>query len=223
MTCDQNPARARSLSHASRLGRGGLLFAAALLVSAVLACRSAGEFVWVDAYKPSSAAVASGAYVIGAGDSINVKVWNQEAMSAKVRVRDDGMISLPFVHDVEAVGLEPTELAKRIQTKLKDYIVNPEVTVSLEEEAPMEISVLGEVAKPGVLKIERNVLLVKVIASAGGLNDLAHQDGIYVLRYSAGAERKSPMRIRFRYRDLVQAQGQAATFRLRSGDVVVVE
>jgi polysaccharide export outer membrane protein len=198
-----------------------MLLGALLASLLVTACRTAGPFVWVDVYKPSAAPVAN--YLIAAGDLLNVRVWNQDAMSAKVRVRTDGNISLPFVNDVAAVGLEPTALARRLQLRLKEFIVNPEVTVSLEEEAPLEVSAVGEVAHPGVFKLERNVLLVKLLATAGGLTEMAHRDGIYVLRYGEGQDVKTPVRIRFKYEDLLQARGSAGTFRLRPGDVVVVE
>lgn len=202
------------------LGRAPL--AAALALSALaLGCRAAsGPFVWSDAYRPP--APAAGGYVIAPGDALSVRVWNQEGMSGKARVRADGMISLPFVHDVKAAGLDPAALAQALQKKLKEYIVNPEVTVSLEEEATFEVSVLGEVAHGGVFKMERDPLLVKVLANAGGLNELARRDGIYVIRY-ADDPGKPPIRIRFTYASLTQAKGPAALFRLRAGDVVVVE
>ena len=75
-------------------------------------CTHVGDFVWVDAYQ-GAASPASLSYVIAPGDLLNVRVWNQEAMSARVRVRGDGMISLPFLNDVEAAGLEPPVLARR--------------------------------------------------------------------------------------------------------------
>jgi polysaccharide export outer membrane protein len=196
----------------------------ALLGAALVGgCGTTGPYVWVEAYKPPGGQVAPG-YTIVVGDVLNVRVWNQEAMSTKAKVRPDGMISLPLVHDVEAAGLEPGALAKRLQGKLREFVVNPEVTVSLEDEAPFEVSVLGMVGKQGVVKLERNSFLVKAIAAAGGLNDLASKDGIYVLRYGDNAaDARAPVRIRFKYDALVRAEGPAATFRLRPGDVVVVE
>jgi polysaccharide export outer membrane protein len=186
------------------------------------ACAPVGEYVWVDAYQQPTLP-SKNVYLVSVGDLLSVRVWNQDAMSARGRVRADGMISLPFINDVEAVGLEPTALARRIQTKLKEYIVNPVVTVSVEEQAAREVSILGEVAKPGVYKLEYDTDLLKVLATAGGLTQIAGRDRIFVLRYGENENPRVPIRIRFTYRSLTQAEGNAARFRLRSGDVVVVE
>src|SRR5512140_2351272 len=102
-----------------------------LLATLLAACATEGKFVWVQDYK-SPAAAAEG-YVIGPGDLLDVRVFQQEGMSAKVRVRPDGKVSLPFLNDVEAAGYAPAVLAAQLQTRLKDFINTPVVTVSLEE------------------------------------------------------------------------------------------
>ena len=61
------------------------------------------------------------------------------------------------------------------------------------------------------------------LAAAGGFSDFAHRDAIYVLRYQLPIGERVPLRIRFTYRSLVEGARPAATFRLRDGDVVVVE
>ena len=196
---------------------------AAIVLGAQFHCGSVGEFVWVDSYKEATATTGT-RYVIAPGDLVAVRVWNQEAMSARVRVRADGMVSLPLLNDVEAGGLEPPVLAHRVQVKLKDFMVNPVVTVALEEPAPMEISVVGEVDKPGVYRMEQDVGVLNAIASASGLTHYARRDRIFVLRrVSAAGEGSVPTRIRFTYEALAHVEGAAARFRLRKGDVVVVE
>ena len=137
-----------------------------VLFGLTAACSHVGEFIWVDAYR-EPVVKSKGGYVIAPGDQISIRVWNQEGMSARGRVRDDGMISMPFLNDVEVAGIEPTVLAKRIQAKLKDFIVNPVVTVSLEEKAPFEVSVIGEVMRPGVYKIDEDTGVLKALATTG--------------------------------------------------------
>jgi hypothetical protein len=63
-------------------------------------------------------------YVIGAGDVLQVRVFQQEAMSARVRVRHDGKVSLPMVNDWSPPGKTPAELAAELQTRLKEFINN---------------------------------------------------------------------------------------------------
>ena len=74
--------------------------------------------------------------MIQPGDTISIRVWGQEGMSSKGKVRPDGRISVPFVNDIEAAGTTPAALAKTIQARLKDFIVNPVVTVTLDDPRP---------------------------------------------------------------------------------------
>lgn len=194
----------------------------AAAVALLTGCTPVGRFIWFDSYAQSGSAKAG--YVIARGDLLSVRVWNQDGISTRVRVRPDGMISLPFINDIEAAGLEPVTLARLLQTRLKEFIVNPVVTISVEEPTAMEVPVLGEVAKPGIHRLELNAGLLRALASAGGLSESASRDRIFVLRNLERPDDVLPaLRIRFRYEALTQLEGQAAKFRLRPGDVVVVE
>jgi polysaccharide biosynthesis/export protein len=115
------------------------------------------------------------------------------------------------------------DLAGRLQGRLKAYVVNPVVTVTLEELRPLRVSVLGEVGKPGVYDLDRGSGVLAALAAGGGLTDYAHRDRIYVLRYDHRASDPTPTRIRFRWDALSRGERAAATFLLRSGDLVVVE
>lgn len=190
---------------------------------AFAACAEIGKFVWVDHYQEQhqEASPASAGYVIGPGDVLNVRVFDKDNMSApRVRVRSDGKISLPFLNDVEAAGYTPATLAAGLQERLKHLINQPVVTVSIEERMPCLISVLGEVTRPGVYPLEACGSVPQALASAGGLTPFGHRDRIFVLRSTAAA---SPARIRFTYDMLLRAEGPAVRFRLRNGDVLVVE
>jgi polysaccharide biosynthesis/export protein len=181
-----------------------------------------GKFVWAEDYAESPAAE----YVIAPGDVIMVRVFTQDNMSGRVRVRSDGKVSLPFLNDVEAAGQTPSALARDLQARLKSFINAPVVTVSLEETRPLSVSVLGEVAKPGAYPFETGAGVLQALASAGGMTEYAHKDRIFVLRQEtvngSGAD-PPPARIRFTYEALSRAEGKAGTFRLKVGDVVVVE
>src|SRR5687767_9484978 len=74
-------------------------------------CRHAGPFVWVDEVAPEPE---QADYVILRGDTLSVRVWGQDGMSARARVREDGKISLPFLHDVQVVGYTPPVLAQQL-------------------------------------------------------------------------------------------------------------
>jgi len=188
----------------------------AALLLALAACgggRSLSDYTWIDQYPQPVRAEAP--YVIAAGDLLTVRVQGQEGMSGRSRVRDDGNISLPFLNDVVAVDLTPLQLADQIQARLKEFVVRPVVVVSVEESRPFEASVVGNVRKAGTFPVDARSGVLQALAAAGGLGEFADPDRIFVLRRGD--------RIRFTYKALIQAERRAAAFRLRAGDVVVVE
>jgi polysaccharide export outer membrane protein len=159
-------------------------------------------------------------YLIAAGDLLQVSVFGQESMSARVRVRPDGRVSLPLVNEVTALGKSPRQLGIELELKLKDFVNKPSVRVSLEESRALTVSVMGEVLKPGTVTLEPNAGVLQALAAGGGFSDFAHRDGIFVLRPSGVA---TPTRVRFTWTALTRGEGHATTFRLTPGDVVVVE
>lgn len=188
----------------------------ALSVSAC-AVKDPGPFVWAEDWQ-EPVAPPDGGYVIGIGDALNVLVWDQEKMSARVRVRNDGRVSLPFLDDVNAAGLTPVALARALEARLTKFIVTPQVTVVIEEAKPLSVSVLGEVDQPGLYTLDPGAGVAQALAAAGGLRDFAHRDQIYLLRSGDGTTR-----VRMTYADITSGKGRASTIRLRSGDIVVVE
>lgn len=177
-----------------------------------------GVFIPVDAY----GAPALGEYVIAPGDTLQVRVFQQEAMSApRVRVRGDGKVSLPLVNDWVVAGKMPSQVANELQVRLKEFINTPVVTVSLEEMRPLNVSVVGEVVRPGVVLLEPGAGVVHAIASAGGLTDFAHKDGIFVVRKPSPTAK--PVRIRFTWENLTSGDPASVKFMLLPQDVVVAE
>lgn len=194
------------------------LLATLLLLSA---CYKPGRFTWVDDYREPQATQQDESYIIRKGDVLNINVWNQRDISSRLRVRDDGRISVPLINDVDAAGQTPAALARAMEVKLKEMVANPVVTVMVDEAQPIKISVLGEVRSPGKKMLESGAGLLQALSEAGGFSDYARDDAIYVLRREVGYQQ--PLRIRFTYEALTRIEGAASGFRLKTGDVVVVE
>jgi len=210
------PSPLRQTPPSSRLSLRVLACAALLMLAS--GCGGLGKYTWVDEYQEKPPPPDT-SYRIAAGDLLNVRVWNQESLTTQARVREDGRISLLFLDDVEAAGHSPAMLSQQIQTRLKDYINHPVVTVALEQARPIKVTMVGEINRIGPLEIETGASLLQALAGAGGFTEYAHKDRVFVMRQEDGA----PVRIRFRYDDLIRAEGRAPSFRLRPGDVIVVE
>ncbi len=194
------------------------IYIALLCAGATIGCGGAGAFTWYRDLPKAEWGEASNEYVIGVGDTLHVQVYEQEGLTTLAKIRSDGRIALPFVGEIVAVGKHPSALARELEARLKEFIVSPRVTVNVDVSQPVVVSVLGEVHKVGSLSLDSSAGLLRALAEAGGLTDYADKSSIYVLR-------KTPefRRIRFTYDALVHNEGSAATFSLRTGDVIVVE
>lgn len=184
-------------------------------VLALTACGGTGPYVWVDSLPGQSAN--SNDVIIQEGDVLSVRVFNQDPLSTKERVRSDGRISIPVIGEVVARGKRPAQLAAEIQDRLKDIVKVPSVIVSLEQAEGMKVSVVGEVRNSGIFQLEPGSNVLHALAAAGGLNDYADHDKVFVVR------RSMPQRVRFRYHDLRSADPKSVQFMLQPGDVIVVE
>jgi polysaccharide export outer membrane protein len=185
-----------------------------LLVASLLGCSGGGRYVWVNELPPDQR---TDGYVIGCGDLLGVRVYNQENLSTHARVRSDGKIALPLVGEVDVRGKAPAVLSKELETKLKEFMVSPTVTITVEETQATSVTVIGQVVHPGIYTVDSTSGVLQALAVAGGFNDYASRGSIYVMR------RSSAQRVRFTFADLTRLEGEASMFRIRSGDVVVVE
>ena len=72
-------------------------------------------------------------YLIGSGDILEITTWKEPDFSrGEVLVRLDGMITFPLIDDIQARDRTPTQVKQDIEEKLKDYVENPVVTVTIE-------------------------------------------------------------------------------------------
>ena len=201
-------------------GTGKWLNAACVALACLLgpaACAGPGQFVWVESYRDPEANKPP-SYVLAPGDTVQVRVFGQDGMGATARVRTDGKITLPFLNDVQAEGYEPTVLAQQIQARLKDFINEPVVTVSVEGAREMQVLVVGEVQRPGVTPLPPGSGVLAALLSTGGLTEFADEEMIFVVRHQP-----QPSRIRFTYQSLIKPTGPATAFKLKSGDLIEVK
>lgn len=108
-------------------------------------------------------------YRIGPRDVLRVTVWGHEDLTRSVAVSGDGTFAFPLVGDVPAAGLTPSQLEVRLRVLLeKDYLVNPQVSVKIEEYRSQRVFVLGEVEKAGMYTLTGPTTLLDILSQAGG-------------------------------------------------------
>lgn len=113
-------------------------------------------------------------YRIGAGDVIDIKVFNKPQFSRDgVKVDQRGMVRLPLIDEVQAACLTEDELATDLTTRLKEYIRSPEVTVQLKEYLSEPVAVLGAVRSPSRFQLQRRVRLLELLTFVNGPTESA--------------------------------------------------
>lgn len=157
---------------------------------------------------------------IGPGDMVRVSVFRNPDLTTETRVADDGTIMFPLVGEVEVRGLTPQQVAKRIADKLRNgkFVVNPEVTVAVQQVNSRQVSVLGNVQKPGRYPLDAvNSRLTDLLAAAGGVATPG-SDLVTIVSLNEGKSEKRDVDLSqmFRQGDL------AANVSLKAGDTVYV-
>ena len=155
-------------------------------------------------------------YRIGVGDQLQIAVWHEHDLSLSVAVRPDGVITMPLLNDIYVVGQTPKELAALITEKLKSYVNEPQVTVSVVSIQSRKVYVVGQVVRQGAFPLNDKKTALELITEAGGLGPFAKANSIYVLRVVNGKE----VRIPFHYKKVIA--GRSQDVELQPGDRLIV-
>jgi polysaccharide export outer membrane protein len=115
-------------------------------------------------------------YVLGPEDQITIRALDAEEISDKpVRIDFSGYIRLPMAGRLRASGLTIEQLEAQLVERLKTFIREPEVSVSITEFRSQPVSVIGAVRNPGVHQLQGRKTLIEILSLAGGLNtDAGH-------------------------------------------------
>lgn len=155
-------------------------------------------------------------YIIGPEDVLLIYVWREEAFTKTLPVRIDGKISLPLLDDIQAAGFTPLQLKKVLMDKLKAFVENPNVTVTVTEANSFKAYVSGEVKLPGVQRIRSEITLVNLIIMAGGFTEWANQKKILIITKEKGVEK----RMTVNYQKILD--GEEPDVLIKRGDTVIV-
>ncbi len=167
--------------------------------------------------EPDAPAV-SAEYVIGAGDVLGVKFWQQADMSGDVVVRPDGMISVPLLKDVQASGLTPRQLSDSLAQTATRWIQDPNVTVIVRQINSRAVYITGRVMRAGRYPLNGETSVLQLIAIAGGLDEWANAQNIIVMRAGpTGMETHS-----FNYKAVLEHKDLAQNIELQPSDTVIV-
>jgi polysaccharide biosynthesis/export protein len=126
-------------------------------------------------------------YRLGPNDVITVEVFGQcpDYCKAGITVPPTARISYPLVREGVMVGGKTvTQVADEITKKLDEFIIDPQVTVTLEKAMSARFSVLGKVVTPGVRVLDRKVSVYEAVVESGGVAKDADKKKVYIFSYS---------------------------------------
>ncbi|MDQ3816724.1 MAG: polysaccharide export protein [Acidobacteriota bacterium] len=126
-------------------------------------------------------------YRIGPEDVISVSVLGQERYSrANITVPPDGKISYPLIPEGLFVSGKTTrQIQDELTKRLDEYIIDPQITVSLDKAVSATFSVIGDVAQPGVRVMTRRYSIMDALAMAGGILNTGDKAKVLILRKQA--------------------------------------
>lgn len=158
-------------------------------------------------------------YRIQVDDELEIKFWGNDELDQSVKVRPDGMISLPYVDDVRAGGLTPAELDDELTERYSKELTLPELTVIVSEAGGQRIYLSGEVNSQGSLRLAERMTLMQAIQEAGGLLTTARREQILVIRSMPDGERVARA---INLRRVLSGRDLQADVRLQANDVIFV-
>jgi len=116
----------------------------------------------------SACAEAADEYKVGIGDVLDASILQPEKLTTTLTVSPDGMISFPYIGNVEVKNMTLSQIQKNIEEKLADgYMKYPLVSVSLKESRSRRFFVYGDVIRPGGYPLEDGITVLKAISVAG--------------------------------------------------------
>ena len=157
-------------------------------------------------------------YLVRAGDKLLVSVWKETELNKEIVVTPDGRIAFPLTGELMVAGRGVSQIRADIETRLKKYMPEPVVSVSVVTVSGNIAYVIGQVNKPGALVMNPAINVLQALSLAGGGTPFAKLDGVIILR---GAREKQDA-LQFRYSQVSEGKKLEQNIQLEAGDVVIV-
>lgn len=153
----------------------------------VLIAAAVGSWLPMQAQTPGEAK-ANRNYVhrLALADRVRVTVFQEDDLTQVQRIDSRGIINLPLLGEIALGGMTVVEAQAAVENAYKEsrYLRNPQVTVNVEEYAPREVSIQGQVGNPGryTLPIESTWTVVELVTKAGGVRDIGKGNDVTITR-----------------------------------------
>lgn len=157
-------------------------------------------------------------FTVGPGDVIDIVVWRHNELSKKIQIDPYGKFMYPLIGEINANGISVSKLSGIIKEGLSNYLVNPDVSVSIVSIQSQKVYVVGEVTKPGAFSFDTPMSAIEAISRAGGFTTDAKDESVMVIR----GNRKKPELIKLDLESALEDGNIAQNIQLQGGDIVYV-
>jgi polysaccharide export outer membrane protein len=156
-------------------------------------------------------------YLVGAPDQLSITILPEPTIVEQAVVRPDGKITIQLIGDVQAGGRSPREIGVEIEERIARFKRGASATVAVTTAASSEVTVLGEVRKPGTFPMPKQTRVVEAIGHAWGPTPFGNVDEIKIVRGEGSSAQVIPV-------DLVAIrEGDLSTnVQVQAGDIVYV-
>lgn len=171
-------------------------------------------------------------YQIGAGDNVDIFIWDNPDISRAVTVRPDGKITVPLVEDVLVSGKTPYEVARELEEAYKVFILDPQIVVMVSDFQGVDsqqIRIVGQIGNGGsndessryrgmTIPYVRGMTLLDVIISLGSIGEFADGNRSSILRKVNGEHKRYGVSID----DLVEDGDLSENVAMFPGDILII-
>ncbi|MBW2715472.1 MAG: polysaccharide biosynthesis/export family protein [Deltaproteobacteria bacterium] len=162
-------------SQCGQILRGAAAIISGVVTAAAFGCSSPH-------LAPSPVVVTPPTYRVSAPDSLTITILPEPTLISSVKVRPDGVITVPLIGEVMARGRTIPEIAAEIEDRIARYKRDPHVSVALIAAASTDIVILGEVGRQGAFPLVKETRIVEAIGMVGGTSAFGSDRKIRVIR-----------------------------------------
>lgn len=125
---------------------------------------------------------------VGSGDRLTITVYEHDDLSMSVRISEEGTIKVPFLGDVAVAGMTTGQIAEKLSQEFvaQEYLINPQITVFIDEYRSRKASILGEVTRPGRYELEEDTTVMILVTMASGFSPKASKKHANIIRKKDG-------------------------------------
>jgi polysaccharide export outer membrane protein len=133
-------------------------------------------------------------HTLGLADRVRISVYQEEDLTSLTRIDARGRVNMPLLGEIVIGGMTVVEAQAAIENAYKEgrFLRNPQVTISVEEYAPREVSISGAIRNGGryTLPIESTLTVADLVTKAGGITDIGKGTAVTVTRFLPDGTKK---------------------------------